>query len=330
MGQKPRPRTDTAAQRLKLQQLNVASAVAQSGSMGKAARQLAVSQPVVSKTIADLEHLLGVRLFDRSPQGVEPTLYCRALLKRSVAIFDDVKTSIEEIRFLSDPSAGEVRIGSTEPLLAGLVTAAMERLWQRHPRIALRALQADTATLINRELPERRIELAVCPVTTLSLRADLDVTPLYRDSWHVVVGVKSPWAKRKTIGLADLADAFWCATPLETAIGSLLADAFRAKGIAPPRLAVSSVMSPPVVARLLENGRFVAVIADSLLNFFYARRLPIKRLPVELDAPSFGIAIVTLKGRTLSPVAQLFIDQARDIGGQLARRRSGSSAPARP
>ena len=100
--------------------------------MGKAAKQLAVSQPVVSKVIADLEHLLGVRLFDRSPQGVEPTLYCRALLKRSVAIFDDVRTSIEEIRFLADPISGELRIGSTEPLLAGLVTATMERLWQKY------------------------------------------------------------------------------------------------------------------------------------------------------------------------------------------------------
>jgi DNA-binding transcriptional LysR family regulator len=331
MGQKPRPRTDTAVHRFKLQHLNVAMAVAQSGSMGKAARQLAVSQPVVSKTIADLEHVLGVRLFDRSPQGVEPTLYCRALLKRSVAIFDDVKTSIEEIRFLSDPSAGELRIGSTEPLLAGLVTAAMERLWQRHPRIALRALQADTATLINRDLPERRIELAVCPVMTLPLRDDLDATLLYRDSWHVVAGIKSPWAKRKTISLADLADASWCATPLETTIGSLLADAFRAKGLAAPRLTVSSVMSPPVVARLLENGRFVAVMADSLLNFFYANRLPIKRLPVELESPSFGVAVVTLKGRTLSPVAHLFAEQAREIGAELTRGRSGRRAPpARP
>ena len=86
-------------------------------------------------------------------------------------------------------------------------------------------------------------------------------------------------------------------------------------------------MSPPVVARFLENGRFVAVVADSLLNFFYVNRLPIRRLPVDLDAPSFGIAIVTLKGRTLSPVAQLFIDQARDVGGQLTRRRSSRAAP---
>jgi DNA-binding transcriptional LysR family regulator len=322
MTPKPMP-ADVIGHRLKLQHLHVALAVAQRGSMGKAAKQLAVSQPVVSKVIADLEHLLGVRLFDRSPQGVEPTLYCRALLKRSVAIFDDVRTSIEEIRFLADSTAGELRIGSTEPLLAGLVTATMERLWQRYPRIVLRALQADAATLLNRDLPERRIELAVIPVITLPLRADLDATLLYRDSWNVVVGTGSPWTRRKKIDLAELSDEFWCAPPLETSIGSLLIDAFRAKGLEPPRLTVSSVMSPPIVARLLENDRFIAVMTDSLLNFFYANRLSIKRLPVELQSPSFSVAVVSLKGRTVSPVAQLFTEQAQRIGEQLTKLRKG-------
>lgn len=312
----------TIGLRLKLQHLRVAMAVARQGSMGRAARQLAVSQPVVSKTIADLEQLLGVRLFDRSPQGVEPTLYCTALLKRSVGIFDDVRTSIEEIRFLADPAAGDLRIGSTEPLLAGIVTATMERLWPTYPRIALRAVQADAATLLGRDLPERRIELAVVPMMGVPPRDDLDATILYRDSWHVVAGVASPWARRRKIELAELSDAFWCATPLETSIGSLLGEAFRAKGLAPPRLAVSSVLSPAVVARFLERDRCVAVIADSLLNFFYAGRLAIRRLPVVLEAPPFAVAIVTLKGRMLSPVARLFVDQARELGDRLTRRQA--------
>lgn len=314
------PRSEIIGHRLRLQHLSVAMAVAQQGSMGKAARQLAVSQPVVSKTIADLEHLLGVRLFDRSPQGVEPTIYCRALLKRSVGIFDEVRTSIEEIRFLADPVAGDLRIGSTEPLLAGIVTATVERLWRRYPRIALRAVQADAATLINRDLPERRIELAVVPMVSLPPGDDLDFTMLYRDSWHVVAGIKSPWTRRKKVDLAELADAFWCATPLETSIGSLLADAFRAHGLDPPRLTVSSVMSPAVVARFLEQDRFIAVIADSLLNFFYAKRLPIRKLPVDLKAPPFAVGIVTLKGRVVSPVAQLFLQEARDVGSRLTKR----------
>ena len=82
-------------------------------------------------------------------------------------------------------------------------------------------------------------------------------------------------------------------------------------------------MSPPIVARLLENDRFLAVMADSLLNFFYANRLPIKKLPVELRSPPFNVAFVTLKGRTISPVARLFTEQAKDIGARLTKLRNG-------
>jgi hypothetical protein len=81
-------------------------------------------------------------------------------------------------------------------------------------------------------------------------------------------------------------------------------------------------MTPPMVARLLEeNVRFVAMIADSLLNFFYANRFAIKRLPITLQSPSFGIATVTLKGKTVSPVAQLFTAEAQRIGTRLTKMR---------
>ena len=82
-------------------------------------------------------------------------------------------------------------------------------------------------------------------------------------------------------------------------------------------------MSPVIVARLLENDRFISVISDSLLNFFYANRLSIKRLPVELQSPSFSVVVVSLKGRTVSPVAQLFTEQAQRIGEQLSKLRKG-------
>src|SRR6185295_17276856 len=92
--------------RLRLRDLHVFSAVVQCGSMAKAARQLGVSHPAVSEVIVDLEHVLGVRLLDRSAQGVEPTIYGDALLKRSVAVFDELKQSVRDIEFLSDPTTG--------------------------------------------------------------------------------------------------------------------------------------------------------------------------------------------------------------------------------
>lgn len=226
--------------------------------MGKAAKQLAVSQPVISKAVAELENLLAVRLFDRSPQGVEPTIYCRALLKRSAGILDDVDSAVEEVRFLADPASGQLRIGSTEPLLAGIVTASMKRLWLRHPNVALHTIQADTVTLLNRELPERRVELVVVPMFEPKVSDELELIVLYHDFWYVVAGPYNPLVRRRKLSLADLVDEPWCATPLDTAIGSLLIDAFRAEGLQPPRLRVSSVMSPLLVTRLVEQSRLLA------------------------------------------------------------------------
>src|SRR6266700_5380697 len=77
--------------RLRVRDLYILSTVVKSGSMAKAARQLAMSQPAVSEAIANLEHLLKVRLLDRGPRGIEPTIYADAMLKRSMTVFDELK-----------------------------------------------------------------------------------------------------------------------------------------------------------------------------------------------------------------------------------------------
>src|SRR5215208_5798597 len=128
---------DRIGRRLKPRDLHVFLAVVETGNMAKAADRLAISRPVVSKTIADLEHILGVRLLDRTSRGVEPTLYGSALLKRSLAVFDELRQSVKEIEFLADPSAGELRVGFTEVPAAGLVPAAIERLVQKYPRMTV-------------------------------------------------------------------------------------------------------------------------------------------------------------------------------------------------
>src|SRR5713226_10466203 len=121
------------SRRLKLRHLNVLLAVAEWGNMARAAEHLAISQPAVSKAIADLENTLGVRLLDRRPQGLELTLYGRAFLKRSIAIFNDLGTSVTELESLADPTAGEMAIGTTVALAAGMVYAMVDRLSRQSP-----------------------------------------------------------------------------------------------------------------------------------------------------------------------------------------------------
>src|SRR5947199_4483417 len=89
--------------RMKLRDLNVLLTVARCGSMGKAAAQLSVSQPAISKAIADMEQALGIRLLDRTPHGVEPTIYARALLDRSTVAFDELRQAVVQIEHLADP-----------------------------------------------------------------------------------------------------------------------------------------------------------------------------------------------------------------------------------
>src|SRR5262245_51843663 len=104
---------DRIGRRVKLRDLHILIAVVQSGSMAMAAKRLAVSQPVVSKTIADLEHTLKVRLLDRGRKGIEVTPFGQALLRRGVAAFDELRQGVKEIECLADPAAGEVRIVGT-------------------------------------------------------------------------------------------------------------------------------------------------------------------------------------------------------------------------
>src|SRR5688500_9629401 len=101
--------SDRIARRLKPRDLQVFLKVAEDGNMAKAATHLAISRPAVSKTIAQLEHTLGVPLFDRTAKGVVPTFYGRALIKRSLAVLDELRQSAKEIEFLADPAAGELR-----------------------------------------------------------------------------------------------------------------------------------------------------------------------------------------------------------------------------
>src|SRR3954453_10027132 len=114
--------------RLRFRDLHVLFTVVQNGSMAKAAAQLGVSQPSVSEVMADLEHTLGVRLLDRSPQGIEPTIYAHALLKRSRIAFDELKQGIRDIEFLADPTVGELRIGCPESISSSILPAIVERL----------------------------------------------------------------------------------------------------------------------------------------------------------------------------------------------------------
>ena len=139
--------TERIERRLKLHDLRVLMSVVDGGSMGKAAKHLATSQPAVSRAIADLEYSLGVRLLDRGPHGIAPTPYGRALIRRSMAAFDELRQGVKDIEFLADPTAGEVRIAAPIGIAAGFLAGVIDRLARRHPRVVCRLITGELAII---------------------------------------------------------------------------------------------------------------------------------------------------------------------------------------
>ncbi|MFL4999619.1 MAG: LysR family transcriptional regulator [Xanthobacteraceae bacterium] len=302
--------TDRIGRRIKPRDLHVFLAVAEHGNMAKAAESLAISRPVVSKTIADLEQALGVRLFDRSPHGIEPTLYGRALAKRSVAVFDELRQSVKDIEFLADPTTGELRVGCPEVMAAGFVAAALDRLSAQYPKLAFHTELGTIEHLQSHSLRERRCEVVIGRLWR-STHADFNIEPLFHEQLFVTTSIGSKWAGRRKLTLAELLDEPWILSPVEMEPGAPVAQAFRAIGAERPR---AIIWSPSLNLRnnLLATGRFITVIPGSVLRFGRQKTI-FKVLGIDLPRWQLPVAIVSLSNRTLGPVAQLFIDCVRKL-----------------
>jgi len=239
------------------------------------------------------------------------------MAERSVAAFDEFRQGMKDIKFLADPSSGELRIGCSENMAGGPVLVVIEQLTRQYPRLSFHVATAPAASLL-RKLTERSVEL----VTTRSAEAVADeqayvVDDLFEDNVIVVGGVQSPWARRRRIKLSELVKEPWVLPADGSAVGAIIREAFRARGLAPP--AATVVMeSANIRGRLAATGRFLTALPEFSLTL-PGRNPSIKALPVELPGARRTMRIVSLKNRMVSPLAELFIDSMRALAKPLAK-----------
>jgi len=322
------PWNEHLRRRLKLRDLDILMAVIQTGSMGKAAEQLNTFQPAVSKAIANLEHALRVPLLERGRHGVEPTPYGVALARRGAAVFDELQQGVQDVEFIADPTAGELRIGTTENMMGGLLPAIVSRISLRYPRISFRVSQGPSSLEQFRELREREADLVLGRLPQTIDGDDLDVQILFDDPFLIGTGkLNHRWAKRRRIDLSELMDELWVLPRPNRVVGKLVADIFRASGLSiPPKHVACSSMQ--MSNALLATGRYVGMYSGSYLRFSEMGQ-SIKVLPVTLRVQSSPVGIVTLKKRVLSPVTQLFIEFAREVAKPLCADQSAVRQPGR-
>jgi DNA-binding transcriptional LysR family regulator len=309
---------DRIGRRVKLRDLHVMLAVAQMGSMSKAAERLAISHPVVSKTISDLEHALGVRLFDRTAHGVHLTDGGHAILDCGVAVFDELRRAVGRLDHLSDPTVGDLGVGATEPVMCGLILSVMQRLIVQYPRIKFHNVTGDTPSL-HRALRERRVDFVVSRQWRSGTEDDLTAEILFDEDLVVVAGYQNPLARRLKIKLTDLLDEPWVLPERDNAAGQLIAEGFRSIGVGPLK---PQTISNSIAIRmgLVKTMGFLTILPGSTLHFYPDRRL-LKVLPVRLPMKAQPVEVVRLTHRTLAPVAETFLKSLRTIAKPLERMR---------
>jgi DNA-binding transcriptional LysR family regulator len=312
---------DHIGRRLRLRDLRVFFAVVQSGSLSKAATQLRVSHPAVSQVIADLEHALGVRLFDRNSRGVEPTIYARALLARGRAAFDELKQGIRDIEFLTDPTVGELTVGYTQSNANTIFPQIVERFSADHPRVVMRADIVPMPSFTFLGLRDRTYDLILARISKLQpddeLVNELNIETLFNDPWIIVASAQTRWARRRKIDLAELLEEPWLMPPPDTPSYEIVAEAFKARGLRTPT-ATLVTYSIDLRARLSARGRFITVVQRSMLRHADEAH-PLKELHVDIPLRPWLVAILTLKNRTLSPVVERFIACAREVAKPFAK-----------
>jgi DNA-binding transcriptional LysR family regulator len=278
----------------------------------------------VSKTISELEHTLGVKLFDRSISGVEPTHYGLALLKSGVAVFDEMRKGLQQIEHIKQPDAGELQIGSSIVTDAGFLPAIIERFSQEFPRVVVHVLPENIAVQQYDNLRDRKAELVFGRLPATMTEPDLVAEPLFDEPMVVAAGSESRWAKQRNLTLADLIGEPWVLAQPGSLARALHEETFRRSGVEPPSATVVTV-SLHLYMRLIETGRWLGLVPASVMRFG-GKQMRLKILPVKASSPPAPVGFIRVKDRTLTPLAERFVECARkvanpDTGRAPARRR---------
>jgi DNA-binding transcriptional LysR family regulator len=184
-------------------------------------------------------------------------------------------------------------------VLGGTLSLAVESFSRQYPRVVLHFDEVTSPGSDFPSLREREHDFILARIARpLVDEEDLNVEILFDDPLLITADIHSEWARRRKIDPAELVDACWILTATGTSVYMSVAEAFRARGLAVPKISLVA-LSGHLRMFLVSRGPFVTAVPSSLLRF-NAAKLSLKVLPVDLQIHGYPVAILTLKNRVLS------------------------------
>lgn len=301
---------DNLARRVKLRELRLLLSVADNGSFHGAARASHMSQPAITNAVASLESALGVRLFERTPKGVQPTPSGTHLILRARAIFGELKLALEELDTINADMKRVLHIGSVPLPASGILPVALEQIHREHADIAVSVLEASEQVL-QAALKARRIDLYFSRLSRDAKDPALQFEELYGDTLHVIANKKHPLAREKNVSFASLAKESWVLPPAGSFFHDHIQRVLTKAGHPLPRPAIET-LSGPIMHGLIVKGPYIGFSTRSVYRYNPIKPL-IAKLDLTLPDVTASVGVVSLKDRPIDPSGQLLVERVRAL-----------------
>jgi DNA-binding transcriptional LysR family regulator len=287
---------------MELRDLEYFAVIAEHCHLGRAADALRLSQPALSKSLRRLEQVLGVRLVNRTPKGVELTGEGSTLLLRIRELRLSLRSVAREIADLSDGRSGHLKVGVGSAVSEQLLSTTFAALLNDAPRTKLLVSVSDNDLMF----PSLRNGELDAIVNYFRPSEGLVSEHLYHDEYVVCASAGHRLANRKNLSLADMAQERWALGDPTLISQRWLLDRFREASLPPPRIAFES-RSPTLKQRMVASSDLLTFTSRSVVRQF-ALDPAVAMLPIKELAWPFPISVIYRKETYLPPAVRRFVE----------------------
>ncbi|MES2413579.1 MAG: LysR family transcriptional regulator [Pseudomonadota bacterium] len=288
--------------KLRIRQLEIVLAVADQGTLSKAAEQLDVTQSGLSRAIAGIEEMTGGRLFERSAKGMVKTSLGDALCRHARTLLSDYSKAETEMRAVTRGNLGSLTIGCFSMFSGWPLAQAVELYRQGYPKVVV-AIETGTHEKLLIDLDNGALDVLVSRyIPTLNSDLYRSVT-LLQDKVVIAVSPNHPLARKKKVELAHCVDYPWLTALQGARLRSEVENLLHRRQLPVPEMI--GALSPEFGLEMIAGGRYIWMVAGSVAQVLQDRgRLRI--LPVDLPIKSSPLAAIWRRGRSSTREVRAF------------------------
>lgn len=300
---------------LKLRHLRLLVVLDQLRNVGKVAEHLRVTQPAVSKALAEIEQAVGLRLFDRSARGTVPTPYGESVVRFARSVLADFERTREELASMASGARGRARVGAMVVATPVLLARAVAALKARSPRTTILIDEGDLAALMPK-LRVGELDFIVGRLEPAHAAIDVQMEPLYEEPMVLVARPDHALLRKRRIGWRALADKPWVVPPPWASSRRKLEQIFVRERLEPPADLVEAVSFLATISLVRERGA-IGFFAQSVARHFQAEGL-VRILPIRFDEPVPPVGLIALRERRHPPSADMLMECLRTAARKIS------------